>query len=476
MFGLLKIWGVSLILSTSVEAMESEQPNLMTCEEFKVVYDFFQDQHIRFHVDENLKREELIEAAKANVPETLRDLGYHFLAATFEVFESKRISKETNPVAICKTFETSIYRAAFLKSYARLLDPYTDFYLNEEFDVRSSVVDGDFVGVGIATDRQPDHLLITEVVEEGPAYGRLLVGDKIFKIDGHDIKGLNEGDVRSRIRGSLGTKVSFYVVRASSPLSVEVVRGRVHQKSVSYSMSEDRVLTVKVHRFYRQTPFEVEAAIDKAGSQLKGLILDLRNNPGGLLQAARDLVDLFISSGVVVYLKGKTFEDQIWALNEGGKTQVPMVVLVNEGTASAAEIVAGALQDYGRAVIVGKRTYGKGSVQNIYETQPALGINYRGGFKLTTLFYYLPSGRNVSLLEPDVISAETSQELEQTPKMPYRGPEKIDVIRMNSRNEEMIQRAKARIQEIAQPATVSSEELGREVLLKLLANSADNIR
>jgi carboxyl-terminal processing protease len=259
-------------------------------------------------------------------------------------------------------------------------------------------------------------------------------------------------------------------------LDIEVIRGRVQQKSVSSNWSAENVLMVKVHRFYRQTPREVEMAIQSAGSQLKGLILDLRDNPGGLLQAARDLVDVFISSGVVVYLKGKEFEDQIWALNDGGRTQVPMVVLVNEGTASAAEIVAGALQDYGRALIVGRRTYGKGSVQNVYETQPALGINYQGGFKLTTMFYYLPSGRNVRKLEPDIVSAESNEDKVDHPEMPYHGPDRIDVIRMTQQNGDMIQKAKAKIQEIPQPTSVSSEQLGRELVLKLMANSADRSR
>jgi carboxyl-terminal processing protease len=476
MLNLWPLWGLSVILAMPAGEQPVLPPNQMSCEEFKVVYDFIQDQHIRFHVDQNLDRNKLILDAKASIPETLRDLGYHFLASNFTSYELPRISQEGDPHKICSTLSSSLYRAVFLKSYARALDPYTDFYLNEELDTRSSVVDGDFVGVGIGTDRALDHLVITEVVEGGPSYGKLMVGDKVFKVDHHDIRGLSEGEVRSRIRGSLGSKVTFQVQRAEVTIDVEVIRGRVQQKSVSSNWSAENVLMVKVHRFYRQTPRDVEMAIQSAGSKLKGLILDLRDNPGGLLQAARDLVDVFISSGVVVYLKGKEFEDQIWALNEGGRTQVPMVVLVNEGTASAAEIVAGALQDYGRALIVGRRTYGKGSVQNVYETQPALGINYRGGFKLTTMFYYLPSGRNVRKLEPDIVSAESNEDKVNHPEMPYHGSDRIDVIRMTQQNGDMIQRAKAKIQEIPQPTSVSSEQLGRELVLKLMANSADRSR
>jgi carboxyl-terminal processing protease len=476
MLNLLPLWGLSVILGLPAQEKPVLPQNQMSCEEFKVVYDFIQDQHIRFTVDQNLDRHKLILDAKAMIPETLRDLGYHFLALNFTSYELPRISQENDPHKICSTLSSSLYRAVFLKSYARALDPYTDFYLNEELDTRSSVVDGDFVGVGIGTDRAVDHLVITEVVEGGPSHGKLMVGDKVFKVDQHDIRGLSEGEVRSRIRGSLGSRVTFQIKRADTTLDIEVTRGRVQQKSVSSNWSAENVLMVKVHRFYRQTPQEVEKAIQSAGSQLKGLILDLRDNPGGLLQAARDLVDVFISSGVVVYLKGKEFEDQIWALNDGGRTQVPMVVLVNEGTASAAEIVAGALQDYGRALIVGRRTYGKGSVQNIYETQPALGINYQGGFKLTTMFYYLPSGRNVRKLEPDIVSAESNDEKVDHPEMPYHGPDRIDVIRLTQHNEDMIQKAKAKIQEIPQPTSVSSEQLGRELVLKLMANSADRGR
>ncbi len=199
--------------------------------------------------------------------------------------------------------------------------------------------------------------------------------------------------------------------------------------------------------------------------------MDLRNNPGGLLQAGRDVVDLFINSGVVVYLKGKDVDEQVWAMNEGGHLKTPLVVLVNEGTASAAEIVAGALQDYGRAVVVGQRTYGKGSVQNVYETQGMLHTNYRGGFKLTTLFYYLPSGRNVDRLEPDIVSAkvETDEKFDH-PQMPYRGPAHIEVVRYPELHGHGFAASKNHLRLTSKETSYPSEEIGKALLKKMLAD------
>jgi len=207
------------------------------------------------------------------------------------------------------------------------------------------------------------------------------------------------------------------------------------------------------------------------GKNAKGYILDLRNNPGGLLQGARDIVDFFIAQGVVVYLKGKNYDDQIWALREGGDTTKPLVVLVNEGTASAAEIVAGALQDYGRAIVVGQKTYGKGSVQNIYETQAALGTTFKGGLKLTTLWYFLPSGKNVRMMDPDVQLASATDTKEKTldhPSMPYFGPDQIPVVPFQNLSEAHSTDFKRKANAIVSGSD-NSEEVGKKLLLEMLA-------
>lgn len=470
-------FGLSLtILGGSLFAQEPD--SILSCDEFTKILTFINDQHLRFTIAPETDRLALIQQAKEKVSKTLNDLGYAFLAPQFSekilpIISKSEFRAQESSATLCEALQTSLYRGVFLKAYAKILDPYSDFFLSEELEIRSSVVDGEFVGVGISTDPFETYLQVNHVVEDGPAAKKLFVGDKIFKIDGHPIKGLSDLEVRQRIRGQMGSKVEFSVEREAERLQVEVTRGRVQQRSVSSEMIDNRFLMVRIQRFYRQTPFEVEQAIHKAGQKVRGIILDLRNNPGGLLQAARDVVDLFISSGVVVYLRGRDIDEQVWAMNEGGNLKTPLVVLVNEGTASAAEIVAGALQDYGRAVVVGHRTYGKGSVQNVYETQAILQTKYRGGFKLTTLFYYLPSGRNVDRLEPDVVSASadmSANEKLEHPEMPYRGPAQIQVIRYPGLGNHGFANAKTNLRLSSKETSVPTEEIGKTLLKKMIAD------
>lgn len=434
------------------------------CSDFESIFRFVQTEHLRMSISSEDELKYLITEAAAFLGDHLRNLGYWMMAADYEKTLAPRLAKKFpgSPFALCEALPTAIHRGAFLKAYLKSLDPYSDFQLSEEMDVKTSVVDGEFVGAGIATEPLENALFVKEVVEGGPSDGKLKAGDLILSIDGHTVMGLKELELRKRIRGIAGTVVMFEVKRAGKLLSVAITRGKVQQKSTSFRFSDDGVLFAKVHRFYQQTPMEVSLQMAKHRKNLKGVILDLRDNPGGLLQAARDLVDLFVATGVVVYLKGKSQQDQVWAMNADGDLQTPLVVLVNQYTASASEIVAGALQDYGRALVVGSRTFGKGSVQNVFETQSLLGTTYRGGLKLTTLWYYLPSGKNVELLEPDVLLNPTEeQENFNAPKMPYRGPDRIPVLPLNLHRAAV--RAQTRVA-VREEEHKSAEEIGRALL------------
>ncbi len=459
--------GILFLSIPQVQAQES-----LNCVDFTSVLQFIEKQHLRFEWITFGERNKLAEDAIKGTPDALRLLGYPMLAEQFEnigLSATLKAIPKKNSFQVCEALKSSIFRAAFLKSYARSLDPYSDFYLPEELESKSSALEGEFVGVGIGTDVEGEFLRVNEVVPEGPADGKLFVGDKISTIDNHSVEGLNDAELRIRIRGEKGSIVSFAGERNDQPFRIEIVRNVVHQKSVSHSWGEDKVLFIKIHRFFRQTAQEVEQVVNSYGKQARGFILDLRNNPGGLLQGARDVVDLFVPQGVVVYLKGRGVEDQVWALKEGGEIKKPIVVLVNQGTASAAEIVAGALQDYGRAIVVGQRTYGKGSVQNIYETQTALGTKYQGGLKLTTLWYYLPSGKNVRSMRPDVVIKTKADHENLHPAMPYTGPDRIPVRMTQS----LVAREKFNLKKADRLAksTDDSEKLGRALLKETFAGS-----
>lgn len=426
-------------VSAEVGSAELSSETSLSCTEFRRILSFIDHEHLRLQQISLVEKSKLLKQAKNQVAAALQSMGFFMLAAQFERNLVRQID-ETSSQSLCESLQTSMFRAGFIKAYARLLDPYSDFYTPDEIEMKSSVVDGEFTGVGIATKPIDDYLEVTEVVEDGPSHRKLRRGDRVYRIDGHSVLGLNEMEIRQRIRGALGSKVRFSIQRPmenslqnsgasiGENLEIDLIRDKIHQKSVSFRILKDGILSVKVHKFFRQTSGEIEALLRKYERSTKGIILDLRNNPGGLLQAARDVVDLFVKQGVVVYLKGSFAEDQVWALREGVQTNKPLVVLVNDGTASAAEIVAGALQDYKRAVLIGQKTYGKGSVQNIYDTQTILGTSYKGGLKLTTLWYYLPSGRSVRSLTPDIeLPHDANETAIVAAPMPFSGPEKIQV-------------------------------------------------
>lgn len=448
----------------------AKNPMVLSCEEFNRLITFVEEEHLRSqYLNESQKKEIFLQAIQ-KTGNTLRLLGYPLFQAWFDraLAEKIKLKLENNRSSLCLHLQNSLFRSAFLKAYLKELDPYSDFYLSEEVDLNTSLLDGEFTGVGIGTKMTELGLEVTEVVEGSPAHGKLLKGDKITHIDHHSVDGLSEMDVRLRIRGSSGAPVLFSGERQNKLFQAKVIRGKVYQKAVSWAWHKDKILTLKIHRFFKQTVPEVIRILKQYEKETRGIILDLRNNPGGLLQSARDLLALFLSPRLIVYLKGKDYEDQVWSFQEGLFLNLPLVVLVNEGTASASEIVAGVLQDYGRALIIGSPTYGKDSVQNIYETQTALGMNYRGGLKITTLWYYLPSGRSVHLLKPDVLLASDSEKREK-PLMPYQAPSflsKNSHFSFSKKFESIIQNSSQILTK-----TNNSEEVGRKILFQMLAQN-----
>ncbi|MCQ2148877.1 MAG: S41 family peptidase [Bacteroidales bacterium] len=281
------------------------------------------------------------------------------------------------------------------------LDPYTVYIPEEENDDMQMMLAKTYGGIG-AIIYKPDlagNVIINEPYENSPAArASLQCGDEILEIDGSTTHGLTSKECSERMKGKPGTDVVFKVkkLRSGDTVEISVTRERIHLPDIEYAaMVDDTTGYILQSGFTENVSKDLrEAVIDLKSKGMKRLILDLRDNGGGLLNEAVGIVSLFVPRGsVVVTSRGKDGESVMKTVNEPVDTELPLIVMVNSSTASSSEIVSGALQDYDRAVIVGKRTYGKGLVQGM---RP---LPYNGVLKVTTAKYYTPSGRCVQAID-----------------------------------------------------------------------------
>ena len=297
-----------------------------------------------------------------------------------------------------------IYNA--IKGTLRGLDPHSSFLDPESYREMQVETSGSFGGLGIEITLKDDILTVVAPIDGTPAYrAGLHTGDRIVKIDGLSTKDMQLADAVKRMRGKPGTKVTISIVREgwTEPKDFDIVREQIRVQSVRAVELGDGIEYLKLRQFQEQSPHDLEAQLEKfSKGGMKALILDLRNNPGGLLTAAVEVSEKFIDDGkLVVYTEGRVRNQNMRfsAHPKKGYAQMPMVVLVNGGSASASEIVAGALQDWGRATIVGTQTFGKGSVQTI------IPLSDGSGLRLTTAKYFTPKGRSIhgKGITPDVV-------------------------------------------------------------------------
>ncbi len=298
--------------------------------------------------------------------------------------------------------EKLIYGA--IRGMIKTLDPHSSFMTKDEYQELMIETKGSFTGVGIEITIKDNVLTVVAPIEGTPAYrAGIKPGDKIIKINDKPTKDMTLMEAVKNIRGPKGTKVKLTILREGEPKPLEFVitRDVIPIRSVKGYMLTPHIGYVRISTFQSNTSKELKKILEKLEEKgLRGLILDLRNDPGGLLNQAVEVADLFLDSGIIVTTKGRRENQNIKAVahkNEK-KRDYPMVVLVNGGTASAAEIVAGALQDNRRAIIVGTRTFGKGSVQTV------IPLSDGSALRLTTARYYTPSGRCIQLtgIEPDI--------------------------------------------------------------------------
>jgi carboxyl-terminal processing protease len=308
--------------------------------------------------------------------------------------------------------EELIYGA--VKGMLRGLDPHSSFLTRDEYSEMQVDTKGAFGGIGIEIGIKEGVLTVISPIEDTPAFrAGVKAGDMIIKINDKLTKDMTLSDAVKLMRGPKGTDVTIWIMREGFDelKPFELTRAIIKIKSVRSRVLEEGFGYVRIAQFQENTTTELEKALKELASktgELKGLVLDLRNNPGGLLQQAVRVSDLFLKSGVIVSTKGRapgqdmSFE----AKSAGTHTGFPIIVIVNGGSASASEIVAGALQDHDKAVILGTRTFGKGSVQTIIPLADGSAV------RLTTSKYYTPSGTSIQAkgIEPDIVVGEEVKE------------------------------------------------------------------
>ncbi len=313
------------------------------------------------------------------------------------------------------------------------LDPHSSYLTPDMYKELQSDTKGYFGGIGIEITMQNDFPTVVSPIEDTPAFtAGLKAGDQIVKIDGKPTKGITIMEAVKQLRGPENTKVKITILRKELTQTKEYVINRavINVRSVKYRVIDEHIGYIRLSSFAEKSADDVKKAISEITRQakpLQGIVLDMRNNPGGLLDQSVKISDLFLKSGAIVSIRGRTkaLETKFSAVDDGNEPTCPMVVLVNEGSASAAEIVAGALQDNGRAIVIGTQTFGKASVQTVipFENGSAL--------KLTTAKYYTPNGRSIqaSGITPDIVVDYMRPSAEKERDTPIREKDLINHIK-----------------------------------------------
>ncbi len=287
------------------------------------------------------------------------------------------------------------------------LDPHSSYLGPEDFNDLKSSTSGKFGGLGIEVGIEDGFIKVVSPIDDTPAQkAGIQSGDLIIKLDDTPVKGIGLNDAIEKMRGEAGSEITITILREgeNKPLVFTLVRAQINITSVKHKLLEENYGYVRITQFQENTGNDLHKALkklmDSNESPLDGLILDLRNNPGGVLDASVSVSDTFIEQGLIVYTQGRVANADVRyeATVDTLAPDVPLIVLINGGSASASEIVAGALQDHGRALILGTQSFGKGSVQTV------LPLNGDHALKLTTARYFTPNGRSIQAkgISPDI--------------------------------------------------------------------------
>ena len=336
--------------------------------------------------------------AKKDAPENEADT-YEMLNLFGEVLERAKMSY-VEDVSDKKLIEAAI------NGMLVALDPHSSYLDGQSFKYMNEQTKGKFGGLGIEVTMEQGLVMVVSPIDDTPAYkAGIKTGDFITHIDGEQVIGMSLNDAVDKMRGKVGTKVKLTIRRINQkPFDVKLTREEIKIRSVKSELKSGDVAYIRISSFTEDTDQTIEKSLKKlkkeAKNKLKGVVLDVRNNPGGLLDQAVNVSDLFLDKGEIVSTRSRNPEDTVkYTAKDGDIAKgLPMVVLINDGSASASEIVAGALQDHKRAIILGEKSFGKGSVQTI------IPLGNHGAMRLTTARYYTPSGRSIQAkgIEPDV--------------------------------------------------------------------------
>lgn len=314
---------------------------------------------------------------------------------------------DSNPEKKLTINNASLLEGALKGMIDSLGDPHSTYFSKEEMQEFTEDIAGKFAGVGMQISKmKDDYLKVESPIEGTPAFkAGIKPGDKVVEINGESTLSLSSNDCVKKLKGEPGTKVKVKIYRESTKetFDFELERAIIELKYVKHKMLDDKIGLVRLTQFGENVSQDVEKAIvDLQAQGMKGMILDLRFNPGGSLPEAIKISSFFLNDGVVVSVKDKAGNEQIYKREGKYLGDFPLIVLINGGSASASEIVSGALKDRGRAMLIGEKSYGKGSVQNLIPLPSGAGI------KLTTALYYTPSGVSIHHkgITPDMVVEE----------------------------------------------------------------------
>ncbi|MFI3211080.1 MAG: S41 family peptidase [Peptostreptococcaceae bacterium] len=303
--------------------------------------------------------------------------------------------------------EDELVDGAIKGMFYGLNDPYSQYYTKAEFDTLKEQTTGSFVGIGVYLSAESEDILVISPIEGSPAQkAGIQAGDKIFKVDGEPVYGSDLDNAMTRIRGKEGTEVELTIKRNETILDITVKREEIVSKTIESKKLEDNMGYIKITSFNETTYDDFKEALDELGN-MNGLVIDVRDNPGGLLNVCEDIVDDLIGEGTIVYTKDNKGNTE-YLKSDVNKVDVNIAVLTNGSSASASEILTGAIIDNEAGISVGTTTFGKGLVQSVRELHDGTG------YKLTTAQYYTPNGDyiNGKGIEPTILEEDEEKQLQ----------------------------------------------------------------